>query len=172
MGKTSFWKSPRFCSPRPFFAFQNQFGQKFELPKKQICETPKKLRQKWTATWRRYNGSNANQPGPTTQDCSETPCFEAFCVPLPLGLHLEEPRPETQAKTKICSDLKKRPRRPPKWHFWKTRKIRKQWGYLVSGHRKKPFRAIKTVVSKRGGRKLTQGGPQINPRNPFWGAAN
>ena len=50
MGKTSFSKSPRFCSPRPFFAFQNQFGQKFELPKKQICETPKKLRQKWTAT--------------------------------------------------------------------------------------------------------------------------
>ena len=37
---------------------------------------------------------------------------------------------------------------------------------------KKTFRAIKTVVSKRGGRKLTLGGPQINPRNPFWGAAN
>ena len=78
MGKTSFSKSPRFCSPRPFFAFQNQFGQKFELPKKQICETPKKLRQKWTATWRRYNGSNAIQPGPATQNCSETPCFQAM----------------------------------------------------------------------------------------------
>ena len=37
---------------------------------------------------------------------------------------------------------------------------------------KKTFRAIKTVVSKRGGRKWTHGGPQMNSRNPFWGAAN
>ena len=118
MGKTSFSKSPRFCSPRPFFALQNQFGQKFELPKKQICETPKTLRQKWTATRRRYNRSNAIQPGPATQNCSETPCFEAFRVPLPLGLRLEEPRPETHAKNEnLFGPQKKRPRRPPKWHF-------------------------------------------------------
>ena len=161
MGKTSFWKSPRFCSPRPFFAFQNQFGQKFELPKKQICETPKNLRQKWTATWRRYNGSNANQPGPTTQNCSETPCFEGFRVPLPLGLRLEEPRPETHAKNENLFGPQKRPRRPPKWHFWKTRKIRKQWGNLVSGHRKKTISRYKNSGFKKGG-------PQMNP----WGAAN
>ena len=42
MGKTSFSKRPQLCSPKPFFAFQTQFGQKFELPKKN-CDTPKKL---------------------------------------------------------------------------------------------------------------------------------
>ena len=29
--------------------------------------------------------SNTIQPGPATQNCSETPCFSAFRVPLPLG---------------------------------------------------------------------------------------
>ena len=33
MGKTSFSKRPQFCSPKPSFGFQTQFGQKFELPK-------------------------------------------------------------------------------------------------------------------------------------------
>ena len=173
MGKTSFSKSPRFCSPRPFFAFQNQFGQKFELPKKQICETPKKLRQKWTATWRRYDGSNAMQPGPATQNCSETPCFQAFRVPLPLGLRLEEPRPETHAKNENLFGPQKTTSTTSKMAFLKNPKNPKT--VRIFGFRtpqKNPFRAIKTVVSKGGGRKLTHGGPQINPRNPFWGAAN
>ena len=157
MGKTSFWKSPRFCSPRPFFAFQNQFGQKFELPKKQICETPKKLRQKWTATWRRYNASNAIQRGPATQNCSETPCFEAFRVPLPLGLRLEEPRPETHAKNENLFGPKKTTSTTSKMAILKNPKNPKT--VRIFGFRnpqRKPFRAIKTVVSKRGG-------PQINP---------
>ena len=151
MGKTSISKSPRFCSPRPFFAFQNQFGQKFELPKKQICETPKKLRQKWTATWRRYNRSNAIQPGPATQNCSETPCFEAFRVPLPLGLRLEEPRPETHAKNENLFGPKKTTSTTSKMAFLKNPKNPKT--VRIFGFRtpqKKPFRAIKTVVSKRG----------------------
>ena len=173
MGKTSFSKSPRFCSPRPFFGFQNQFGQKFELPKKQICETPKKLRQKWTATWRRYNRSNAIQPGPATQNCSETPCFEAFRVPLPLGLRLEEPRPETHAKKENLFGPKKTTSTTSKMAFLKNPKNPKT--VRIFGFRtpqRKPFRAIKTVVSKRGGRKSALGGPQIDPRNPFWGATN
>ena len=41
MGKTAFSKRPQFCSPRPFFALQNQLGQKSELPKKRIVKPPK-----------------------------------------------------------------------------------------------------------------------------------
>ena len=75
-------------------------------------------------------------------------------------------------KTKISPDRKKRPRRPPKWHFGKTRKIRKQWGNLISGNRKKTISHYKNSGFKKGGRKWTHGGPQTNARDPFWGAAN
>ena len=76
-------------------------------------------------------------------------------------------------KTKIFPDRKKRPRRPPKWHFWKARKIRKQWGYLVSRNpHENDFALQKRWFQKGGGRKWTLGGPQMNSRNPFWGAAN
>ena len=54
-------------------------------------------------------------------------------------------------KTKIFPDRKKRPRRPPKWHFWKTRKIRKQWGYLVSRNpHENDFALQKQWFQKRG----------------------
>ena len=41
--KTSFSKPPQLCSPKPFFAFQTQSGQKFELPKKNKFVRPPKL---------------------------------------------------------------------------------------------------------------------------------
>ena len=62
MGKTSFSKQPQFCSPKPFFAFQTQFGQKFELPeKKQICQTRKNYSQNKCAESRRCNASKASR---------------------------------------------------------------------------------------------------------------
>ena len=146
-------------------AFQTQFGQKFELPKKQICETPKNYSQKSRAASRRYNGSNASERGTRTQKCSETPCFEVFRVLLPLGLRLEDPRPETREK---------------KRKFWRTAK--NDLNDLQNGIFEKPersenseetwfpetaknrFRATKTV-SKRGGRKWTH-------ETRFGGAAN
>ena len=95
------------AAPSRFFAFQTQFGQKFELPKKQICETPKNYSQKNCAASRRYNGSNASERGTTTQNCSETPCFQVFRVLVPLGLRLEDPRPETRAKNENFSGPQK-----------------------------------------------------------------
>ena len=43
MGKTSFSKRPQFCSPRPFFAFQTQFGQLFQTSEKNKFVRPPKI---------------------------------------------------------------------------------------------------------------------------------
>ena len=144
-----------------FFAFQTQIGQKFELPKKQICETPKNLCQKCTAASRRYNGSNANQPGPTTQNCSETPCFEGFRVLLPLGLRLEEPRPETHAKNENFSGPQKTTSTTSKMAFLKNPKNPKTV-------RKLDFRKPQKTISRYKNSGFKKGGPQMNA----WGAAN
>ena len=75
-------------------------------------------------------------------------------------------------KTKICSDLKNDLDDLQNGIFEKPEKSENSEETWFPDTAKRPFGAIKTVVSKRGGRKLTHGGPQINPRNPFWGAAN
>ena len=139
------------AAPGLFWPSKTNLVKNSNFRKKQIRETPKNLRQKWTATWRRYNGSNANQPGPTTQNCSETPCFEAFRVPLPLGLRLEEPRPETQAKNENLFGPQKTTSTTSKMAFLKNPKNPKtvrKLGFRTP--QKKPFRAVKQWFQKGG----------------------
>ena len=122
-GKNVILKISSVLQPQAVFCLPNPNWSKIRTSeKKQICETPKNLCQKCTAASRRYNGSNANQPGPTTQNCSETPCFEGFRVLLPLGLRLEEPRPETHAKNENFSGPQKTTSTTSKMAFLKNPK--------------------------------------------------
>ena len=156
------------------FWFPNPIWSKiWASDKKKICETPKNDSQTFCAASRRYNGSNASERGTTTQNCSETPCFQVFRVLLPLGLCLEDPRPETRAKNENFFGPQKRTSTTSKMAFLKNPKNPKTVRKLdFRKPQKNRFRATKTVVSKRGGRKWTLGGPQMNARDPFWGAAN
>ena len=175
MGKTSFSKRPQFCSPRPFFAFQTQFGQEFELPKKQICETPKNYSQKFV----QHRGDTT---GPT--QVNEAPqrkiapkplvfkCFASYCL---LDCASKTPDQKHAQKTKFFSDRKKNDSTTSKMVFLKNPKNPKTVRKLdFRKPQKNRFRATKTVVSKRGGRKWTLGGrkwtletrfggPQMNP---------
>ena len=107
--KTSFSKRPQFCSPKPSFAFQTQCGQKFELLKKQICETRKNYFPESCAELRRCKASKlgkASRRGTKTHNCSETPCFEAFHVVLPLGVR-QDPRRQRGEKDENFPNRKK-----------------------------------------------------------------
>ena len=150
------------AAPGLFFAFQNQFGQKFELPKKTNLWDAEKFASKMNCNMKALQRVQRKSTRPLQRKIAPKPLvLKRFASHYLLDCAWKSPDQKHTQKTKICSDLKKRPRRPPKWHFWKTRKIRKQWGNLVSGHRKKTISRYKNSGFKKGG-------PQINP----WGAAN
>ena len=130
-----------------------------------------------------YVKNGLQQEGATTGPTQFNQALQRKIAPKPLVLKRfashylldctwKSPDQKHTQKTKICSDLKNDLDDLQNGIFEKPEKSENSEDIWFPDTAKKPFRAIKTVVSKRGGRKLTHGGPQINPRNLFWGAAN
>ena len=93
-------------SAAPSRFLPSKSNQKFEHPKK-ICETRKNYSQKNCAESRRCKASKASRRGTKTQNCSETPCFEAFRVLLPLGVRRQDPRRQRREENENFAEPKK-----------------------------------------------------------------
>ena len=175
MGKTSFSKRPQLCSPKPFFAFQIQFGQKFELPKKsKSVRPPTKIILKKFAQHRGDTTAPTQVNEAPQRKIAPKPLVLKFRVLVPLGVRREEPRRQTREKNKIFPDRKntkkndlqngikeiKNPKNP---------KTDEETWFLETA--KNPFRATKQWFQKVGTAKRRFGG-RVLTRETRKGAAS
>ena len=172
-GKNVISKRPQFCSPRPFFAFQTQFGQKFELPKKTNLRDPQKLFSKNLCSIEAIQRVQRKWTRHHKAKLLRNPLFSSVSRPATSWTVPRRPQTRnTRKKRKFfrtakndVDDLQMAFLKNPK----KSENSEETWFPETAKNR---FRATKTVVSKRGGGKWTLGGRKWTLETRFWGAAN
>ena len=153
------------ATPSRFLAFQTQFGQKFEPPKNKFVRPARIILKKVVQNQGSPTCPKRVEEAQQRQNRSETPFVEAFRSLLPLGVRRQEPRRQRRENKNDFAKPQKTRKRTSKMAFLEKAKNTKNHHLLriidLPRMRPPPFRTTKTVLSGRGGRKLTRR-PRIN----------